>query len=130
MEQTTEPTIRLDKWLKIALIFKTRTQATHACDEGRVKVNGAVARSAKTIKIGDIITVKASNRYRELKVLGIVFKSIATKQARELYEEERIEPIHDETMELIRAMKQAKPPKYRGRPSKKDRRTLEKIRGH
>ncbi|HNR12185.1 MAG TPA: RNA-binding S4 domain-containing protein [Thermodesulfobacteriota bacterium] len=133
MDQTTEKTIRLDKWLKIARIFKTRTLAVDACDQGRVKINGSNAKAAKNVKVGDLITVKISTHYRDLTVLDIVFKSIAAKEARELYREERTETIPDDVQELIRLMKQARtphPPKYRGRPSKKDRRELEKIRGH
>ncbi len=132
IEQPSEKSIRLDKWLKIARIFKRRVEAAGACETGRVKVNGVLAKAAKAVKIGDAITVKGSTQYRELKVVDIVFKSIPAKQARELYEESRSEAIADETLELIRLMKQAKPPrplKYKGRPSKKERRDLEKIRG-
>ncbi len=128
-EKTPEKSIRLDKWLKIARIFKRRPQAAEACDAGRVKVNGNVAKAGKTIRIGDSITVKVSNGYRELKVVDIFFRSIPAKLARELYEEERSQTIPDETQELIRLMKQPKPPKYKGRPSKKERREMEKTRG-
>jgi ribosome-associated heat shock protein Hsp15 len=131
-ERPNSKSIRLDKWLKIARIFKRRTLAAEACEAGRVKVNGTTAKAGKAIKIGDAITVKVSTRYRELQVLDIVFKSIPAKQARELYQEERIHAIPDETLELIRLMKQPKPPrppKYKGRPSKKERRDLERIKG-
>jgi ribosome-associated heat shock protein Hsp15 len=132
MKDSPEKHIRLDKWLKIARIFKTRTQANHACEENLVKVNGVIAKSARIIKAGDKVTVKASNRYRELEVLGISFKSIPAKEARELYREERNQIISDESLELMRLIKQAKlpgPSKYPGRPSKKERRQLIKIRG-
>jgi len=131
-EQPAEKTIRLDKWLKIARIFKTRTQASTACDEGKITVNDVVAKAAKMIKVGDTLAVKTRTSDRELKVLAIVFKSIAAAQARELYEDLRTDICTDETEELIRLMKQAKPPKpaYKGRPSKKDRRDLAKIRGY
>jgi len=125
--------IRLDKWLKIARIFKTRTQAGHACEAGHVKVNGAVAKAAKTLKKGDTVTVKQANRYRELEVLDISFKNISAKEARELYREEETETLSQDSLDffkLLKASKQAKPLKYPGRPTKKERRSLIKIRGH
>ena len=121
--------IRLDKWLKIARIFKTRSKATKACDEGDVKVNGEKAKAAKVIKPGDKLTVKARNHYRELEVLGISFKSIPAKEARELYHEERKQSLPEEDIELIKLMKRSVI-KYPGRPTKKTRRDLTKIRGY
>ena len=129
MEKSPEQSIRLDKWLKIARIFKTRSQAGHACDENHVKVNGEVAKAAKPIKLGDKLTVKGKNRYREIEVAGISFKSISAKDARELYREEKQEKLPEESLELIRLMKQSVI-KYPGRPTKKERRNLMKIRGY
>ena len=129
MEKSPEQSIRLDKWLKIARIFKTRSQAGHACDENHVKVNGEVAKAAKPIKLGDKLTVKGKNRYREIEVAGISFKNISAKEARELYREEKQEKLPEESLELIRLMKQSVI-KYPGRPTKKERRNLMKIRGY
>jgi ribosome-associated heat shock protein Hsp15 len=129
MEKALEQSIRLDKWLKIARIFKTRSQASHACDENHVKVNGEVARAAKLIKPGDKLTVKGKNRYREIDVADISFKSISAKEARELYREEKQEKLPEESLELIRLIKQSVI-KYPGRPTKKERRNLMKIRGY
>jgi len=122
--------IRLDKWLKIARIFKTRTQAGHACEAGHVKVNGAVAKAAKTLRKGDALTVKQTNRYRELEVLDISFKSISAQEARKLYREEKSESLSEESLDVLRLLKVSKPLKYPGRPTKKERRSLIKIRGH
>jgi len=129
MDNVAGKQIRLDKWLKIARIFKTRSQATHACDENDVKVNGEIAKAAKLIKPGDKLTVKGKNRYREIEVADISFKSISAKEARELYREEKQEKLSEESFELIRLMKQSVI-KYPGRPTKKERRNLMKIRGH
>jgi ribosome-associated heat shock protein Hsp15 len=129
MEKALEQSIRLDKWLKIARIFKTRSQASHACDENHVKVNGEVARAAKLIKPGDKLTVKGKNRYREIDVADISFKSISAKEARELYREEEQEKLPEESLELIRLIKRSVI-KFPGRPTKKERRNLMKIRGY
>ena len=133
MDKDLEKTIRLDKWLRVARICKTRTQATRACEERRVQVNGGVAKSAKILKVGDIITVKARNRYRELEVVDIAFKSIPAKEARELYREEETKRLSEEALELLRLTTPSKnpgPSKYPGRPAKKERRKLTKIRGY
>jgi ribosome-associated heat shock protein Hsp15 len=93
-----------------------------------VKVNEEVAKAAKLIKPGDKLTVKGKNRYREIEVAGISFKSISAKEARELYREEEQEKLPEESLELIRLMKIVI--KYPGRPTKKERRNLMKIRGY
>ena len=129
MDNVAEKQIRLDKWLKIARIFKTRSQASHACDENDVKVNGEIAKAAKLIKPGDKLTVKGKNRYREIEVADISFKSISAKEARELYREEKQEKLPEESLDLIRLMKRSVI-KYPGRPTKKERRNLMKIRGY
>jgi len=129
MDNVAEKQIRLDKWLKIARIFKTRSQASHACDENDVKVNGEIAKAAKLIKPGDKLTVKGKNRYREIEVADISFKSISAKEARELYREEKQEKLPEESLDLIRLMKRSVI-KYPGRPTKKERRNLMRIRGY
>lgn len=124
--------IRLDKWLKIARIFKTRTQAGDACEAGHVKVNGVAAKAAKLLKPGDTLTVRTGARYREMEVLDVVFKSIAAKDARLLFREERSQALSEDSLELLGLFnKSAKGKSFRlpGRPTKKDRRTLEKVRG-
>ena len=127
--QSPEKSIRLDKWLKIARIFKTRSQASHACDAGHVKVNGEAAKAAKPIKPGDKVTVKVPTRFRELEVSEIAFKSISAQAARELYREEKKRPLSEESLELIKLMKRSIA-KFPGRPTKKERRNLMKIRGY
>ena len=129
MDNVAEKQIRLDKWLKIARIFKTRSQATKACDEGEVKVTGEKAKAAKPIRPGDKLTIKVHSHYRELEVLDISFKSISAKKARELYREEQKQKLPEEDLELIRLMKKSVI-KFPGRPTKKERRDLMKIRGY
>ncbi|HPD61708.1 MAG TPA: RNA-binding S4 domain-containing protein, partial [Thermodesulfobacteriota bacterium] len=121
--------MRLDKWLKIARVFKTRSQATNACDKGEVKVNGEKVKAAKLIRPGDKLTVKVHSHYRELEVLDISFKSVSAKEARELYREEQEHKLPEEDLALIRLMKKSVI-KLPGRPTKKERRNLMKLRGY
>lgn len=124
--------IRLDKWLKIARIIKTRNQAVAACDEGRVKVNDQIAKPAKLIKVGDVISIKFNWRTRTFDVLDVVQKSVKAEQARSLYHEHELTPEEKEQEELRSLFYQASKsqrPKFKGRPTKKERRELEKFRG-
>lgn len=122
---------RLDKWLKIARLFKTRTLATNACDERRVKVNGQVAKPAKEIRPGDKLTIRThGGNYLDLEVLVLCSKSIAAAQARDLYalHQREVSPEEQEMMRLFaQAVKRVRPA-FKGRPTKKERRKLDKLR--
>lgn len=81
-----ESSMRLDKWLKVARIFKQRTKASAAIEGGLVKVNDERVKPAKLIKPGDELLVKKGHIYRKLTVKGISTRSVSVKLARELYE--------------------------------------------
>lgn len=125
-------TIRLDKWLKIARIIKTRNQAAEACDQSRVKVNGQGAKPSKMVKIGDTVSVKFKWRTRTFDILDIVQKSIKAEEAKKLYREHELSPEEKEAEDIRSLFYQAAKthrPKHKGRPTKKERRELEKFRG-
>lgn len=63
--------MRLDKWLKVSRLIKRRTIAQEACDAGRVEVNGKVQKSAYTVKIGDIISLRFGERVTTVEVLSL-----------------------------------------------------------
>lgn len=122
--------IRLDKWLKISRIFKTRALATRACEDGKIKVNDKKAKPATTVHIGDKVTVKKRSKYRSFAILDIVQKNISKKDAKFLYKEDTPQ-LSDESKELFELLQQwdkAGKRKYKGRPTKKERREMEKIR--
>jgi ribosome-associated heat shock protein Hsp15 len=122
--------VRLDRWLKAARIFKTRAQAARSCEEGKVKVNGQLAKPAKMIRLGDSITVRHKHLYRTFDVLQVADRSLPAEKAKELYHEHQPElsPESQELLELFRQTKSARPP-FKGRPTKKERRRLERLRG-
>jgi ribosome-associated heat shock protein Hsp15 len=132
MTENPQKTIRLDKWLKIARIIKTRTQATEACDQGRVKLNNQAAKPAKMVKIGDTVSVKLKLRTRTFDILNIVQKSIKAEEAKNLYREHELSPEEKEAEDIRSLFYQAAKtfrPKFKGRPTKKERREMEKFRG-
>ena len=74
--------MRLDKYLKVSRIIKRRTVANEACDNGRVLVNGKIARASYDVKINDIIEINLGSSSNKYQVLAI--SEIATKQSAEL----------------------------------------------
>ena len=128
-----DPIIRLDLWLKVARIVKSRSSAVKLCDSGKVKVNGRSVKPAKIISVGDVISVFIHGRRRELTIRGIAHRSIAAKLAAELYEEAppTQQELEQQKMEhLARIAARDHKPKYPGRPTKRDRRTLDKFRNN
>jgi ribosome-associated heat shock protein Hsp15 len=126
------PAMRIDKWLKIARLIKTRAKAAKACDEKKIKINGSIAKASKLVKAGDVVTIKRKGTYRTFDVLGISSRSISAEKARELYNENVIE-ISDESKELMELFNKATRgmrPKYKGRPTKRERRDISKLRGY
>lgn len=128
--ETVDKTIRLDKWLKLSRLYKTRAIATRACDDGKVKINNVKSKPARMVKIGDVIIIKAKSKYRTFDVVDIVYKSISNKDARNLYREHEMEMSEEskELFELLQEWDKQGKRKYKGRPTKKERRELDKWR--
>jgi ribosome-associated heat shock protein Hsp15 len=121
--------VRLDKWLQVARMFKTRTQATHACDLGRVKVNGLPAKPHRHLELGDRVEVTQGDWDRVLVVRELRDRPVAKAAAAALYEDlSPPRPAPDPLARLLR-----RPPVLRdpgaGRPTKKERREMEEWLG-
>lgn len=122
---------RLDKWLKIARLFKTRTLATKACDEKRVKVNGHAAKPAKSVQVGDSLTIRRSGgKFINLDILGISQKSISAKDAQALYalHQPKLSEESKDLLAFYQESVKATKPKYKGRPTKKERRKIDRLK--
>jgi ribosome-associated heat shock protein Hsp15 len=119
--------VRLDKWLQVARVFKTRSQATRACTLNRVKVNGAQAKARRLLAVGDRVEVEEGDWVRILEVKGLRDKPVPKAEARTLYEDLSPPPPRDPLDRLMR-----RPPVQRekgaGRPTKKERRLIERLR--
>ncbi len=118
---------RLEKWLSIARLFKTRKLATQACENRHVKVNDVTSKASKAIKASDEVTIRLRGKYRSFQILGIIKRNVSAQLARKLYKETTSLDVDPEQQELIRltlkSQKQQKP-QYKGRPTKKERRKL------
>jgi ribosome-associated heat shock protein Hsp15 len=117
--------IRADKWLWAARVFKTRSLAAKACDGGKVDINAEAAKPAKPVRAGDRVEVTLPRgRRRILKVTAIGDRRGSAAIARALYE--------DLTPPEPPRLRQAPPP-FRapgsGRPTKRERRDIDRLRG-
>ena len=122
---------RLDKWLKIARLYKSRAQATEACESRRIKVNGETAKPAKHIKPGDTLTVRRPNgQYLDIKVLGLSEKNLAKDLAKKLLHIDLPEVSEEDRSfrALFDQAVRAAQPRQKGRPTKKQRRDLDKFK--
>ena len=76
--------MRLDKWLKVSRLIKRRTVANEACDNGRVTINGKVARASAEVKPGDVIGISFGNRETKAEVLAVE-ETVRKEAAAELF---------------------------------------------
>ena len=124
--------IRLDKWLQVARVFKTRSQATRACTLSRVKVNNQTAKAHRNLELEDKVEVQmnlqSGDWSRILLVKELRDKILPKKEASRIYED--ISPPKPTLDPLERMMRRAPVIRERGmgRPSKKERREMEKFR--
>ena len=116
----TAQAVRVDKWLWAARMYKTRTLAGSACSAGHVKVNGDVARSSKKVRPGDSISALTQGGRKILKVLILAEKRGPASFAQTLYE--------DNTPEQPKEFAPPRLERGKGRPRKKERRRLNKIK--
>lgn len=117
---------RLDKWLWAVRIFKTRSIAADACKKGRVSINNALAKPARVVKEGDIISVRKPPITYSFKVLQTIDKRVGAKLVPEMMA--NITPQSEyEVLEMSRISGFIDRSKGLGRPTKKDRRKLEEF---
>jgi ribosome-associated heat shock protein Hsp15 len=123
--------MRLDLWLDVACLFKTRSEAQKACRGGKVDVNGQDAKPHREIKVGDEILIgRPLGRRQRVVVRGLAERHIAKADARALYTDLTPAPSAEER-EALRIARLAQPfirPRSAGAPDKRERRTLRKMK--
>lgn len=117
---------RIDKWMWAVRIFKTRTIAAEACKKGRISINGAQAKAARMVKPGDIVQVRKPPVTYSFKVLQTIEKRVGAKLVAEMMENVTT-PDQYELLEMSRVSGFVNRAKGTGRPTKKDRRSLEEF---
>lgn len=119
--------LRIDKWLWAVRIYKTRSQAAQACKKGSILIDGQQVKPSRTVKPGEVVTVKKRPVFYKYKVLGLLEKRQSAKIAEEYKED--ITP--EEELKKLDIQKHAtfeRRDKGAGRPTKKERRILDRIK--
>ena len=119
--------VRLDVWLDVACLFKTRSQATTACKAGKVEVNGQPGKPHRLVRAGDELRISRTGRKQIVVVQGVTENHLPKPEARKLYED-RTPPPSPEEIELKRLMRAAgiRPPTKA--PDKRTRRHLRRMK--
>ncbi len=118
--------LRVDKYLWAIRLFKTRSQAADACDNGKVKLQGTNIKASKSVNIGDVFDVKAEGRKWVIRVTGLLEKRAAYPEAIKNYEDitppEELDVVKFQAASFQTGKRLSKV----GRPTKRD---LRDIRG-
>lgn len=115
---------RIDKWLWAARIFKTRSIASDACKNGRVTIGGVYMKPSRSVKVGDVVSVKKPPITYSFKVLKTIEQRVGAKLIPEIYENVT-EPKQYELLEMSRISGFVDRARGTGRPTKKERRALD-----
>ena len=120
--------VRVDKWLQIARVFKTRSQATKACNSSRVRVNGQVVKPHRLLAIDDRVEIEIRDWTRILVVRELHDKPLPKAEAPRLFEDlSPPRPAADPWLRLKRRSAAHREPGL-GRPTKKQRREIDRWR--
>jgi len=117
--------MRVDKWLWAARFFKTRSLAADAVESGKVTMNEARIKVAKAIGVGDRLVVRLGQYHFEVEVLGLSNKRGAAPIAQKLYRES--DESRAKRAEIAANLKALPQPTFKGRPTKRDRRDIERF---
>jgi ribosome-associated heat shock protein Hsp15 len=118
------PSVRLDVWLWAIRVYKTRSAATTACRAGHVRVNGDRAKAAQPVRPGDELRVRIQGFDRILTVRQLLTKRVGAQVAAAAFEDRTPPPPPREETAFVPIRDRGA-----GRPTKRERRDLEKLRG-
>ena len=122
--------VRVDVWLDVACLFKTRSEAQHACKTGKIAVNRQPTKPNRRLRIGDEIEIsRPLGRKQLVRVRSLAERHLAKADARQLYEALTPAPTPEEVeaRRLERLWRAATTPLHA--PDKRDRRALRRLRG-
>lgn len=114
---------RVDKWLWAVRAYKTRSAASAACQAGHVDVNGAGAKPATSVRVGDRVTVRVAGRVRDLEVVQVIDKRVGAAVAADCVVDHSPPPPDGGAAAPVAARDRGA-----GRPTKRDRRALDRLR--
>jgi ribosome-associated heat shock protein Hsp15 len=123
--------VRLDVWLDVACLFKTRSEAQRACKGGKVDVNGQGAKPHREVRPGDVIEItRTLGRRQRVVVRGTAERHVAKAMARALYDDTTPPPSREEQalLDLLRAAGRPRYPRPTETPDRRERRRLRRLK--
>ncbi|MEZ4999277.1 MAG: RNA-binding S4 domain-containing protein [Bacteroidales bacterium] len=124
MVEKTAP--RIDKYLWSVRLFKTRSLASEACRNGRVQINGLAVKPSRTAEIGDRFTIRRPPAILSYMITGIPPSRVSAKLV-SLYLEDLTPESERSKLEIRLTTTQGRRPRGTGRPTKKERRDLDRL---
>lgn len=124
--------VRVDVWLDVACLFKTRSEAQKACNGGKVEINGQTTKPHRLLRVGDEVRITRGHGRRQLVVVqAVAERHVPRAEARTLYDDRTPPPTPEEReiLAIERAFRRsfgAPPPRP---PDKRERRALRKLKG-
>ena len=127
---TESPALRLDVWLDVACLYRTRSEAQRACHGGKVEVNGQRSKPHRLIRIGDELCLsRPFGRKQTITVLAIAERHLPKAEARLLYQD-TTPPLSEEEKQVRRLERIYRASMQRTHaPDKRERRALRKLKG-
>jgi ribosome-associated heat shock protein Hsp15 len=117
-------TVRVDVWTWAVRLYPSRSAAATACRAGHVKVNGTSVKPAHPVRLGDLVRARRSRDERIVVVTGLIDKRVGAALAVDNYEDRTPRPAPRETTPAPVLRERGS-----GRPTKRDRRQVERLRG-
>ncbi|MBE0637932.1 MAG: RNA-binding S4 domain-containing protein [Bacteroidales bacterium] len=123
-----EGLVRIDKWLWAVRVFKTRSMASDACRSGKVMIDGSAVKPSREVKINDVVEVKINPHFtRTVVVLGNLTNRVGAKLVAEFAKDITPQEEYDK-LKLYSEMNAEKRDRGIGRPTKKARRMIDKLK--
>ncbi len=118
-------TVRIDQWLHAVRLTKTRSAASAACRGGHVTINGKAAKPASPVSVGDRVEARLNARERVVEVTKIVTRRVGAAIAAECFDDHSPPPPERDAFQAAFAVRDP----GSGRPTKRDRRRIDRLRG-
>jgi ribosome-associated heat shock protein Hsp15 len=119
--------LRIDKWLWAARFFKTRSLASDAVGKGHVRIGGDAVKASKDVRVGDLVEIEIDHVVWEVEVLGLCDVRGPASVAQTLYAETAVGRARRAAEQERRRMFREPAAVLHGRPTKRDRRTIDKL---
>ncbi|MEO6654109.1 MAG: RNA-binding S4 domain-containing protein [Ilumatobacteraceae bacterium] len=125
MSSSVAEQVRIDQWLHAVRLTKTRSDAAHACRGGHVTINGKAAKPSTPVSIDDRVEAYLSKRERDVVVTRLLVKRVGAAVAAECFDDNSPPPPEREPSDGLFAIRE----RGAGRPTKRDRRRIDRLRG-